>query len=121
MKNGLVYYHEVASYHLSNYKVKVNETGKRLLGWGNIRDVMPKDLDCDIVVTKFEFQSRFYFHFPRYPWCNTHRRRKWTRRHEFKSWRLGLVLFYGISTIVGYLMQKSFFLHINSSISYNSV
>ena len=20
------------------------------------------------------------------PWCNGHRRRKWTRRHEFKSW-----------------------------------
>ena len=20
------------------------------------------------------------------PWCNCHRRRKWTRRHEFKSW-----------------------------------
>ena len=21
-----------------------------------------------------------------YPWCNCYRRRKWTRRHEFKSW-----------------------------------
>ena len=20
------------------------------------------------------------------PWCNGYRRRKWTRRHEFKSW-----------------------------------
>ena len=22
----------------------------------------------------------------RCPWCNGYRRRKWTRRHEFKSW-----------------------------------
>ena len=22
----------------------------------------------------------------KYPWCNGYRRRKWTRRHEFKSW-----------------------------------
>ena len=22
----------------------------------------------------------------RCPWCNSYRRRKWTRRHEFKSW-----------------------------------
>ena len=22
----------------------------------------------------------------RYPWCNGYRRRKWTRRHKFKSW-----------------------------------
>ena len=21
-----------------------------------------------------------------FPWCNSYRRRKWTRRHEFKSW-----------------------------------
>ena len=24
--------------------------------------------------------------FGRCPWCNGYRRRKWTRRHEFKSW-----------------------------------
>ena len=24
--------------------------------------------------------------FSRCPWCNCYRRRKWTRRHEFKSW-----------------------------------
>ena len=34
---------------------------------------------------------------------------------------LGLVWFYGISTIIGYLMPNSFFIDINSSISNSSV
>ena len=34
---------------------------------------------------------KFFFFFcwlllRRFPWCNGYRRRKWTRRHEFKSW-----------------------------------
>ena len=33
----------------------------------------------------------------------------------------GLVWFYGISTIVGYLKSNPFFIHINSSISNNPV
>ena len=39
-----------------------------------------------------EYQSEVRFIFiklktnRRCPWCNGYRRRKWTRRHEFKSW-----------------------------------
>ena len=29
---------------------------------------------------------RIYMYPKRWPWCNGYRRRKWTRRHEFKSW-----------------------------------
>ena len=49
-------------------------------------------LDYDIVESEFELQSNHYVHF----WTKTfgkgacrvigYRRRKWTRRHEFKSW-----------------------------------
>ena len=28
----------------------------------------------------------YWFFFWRWPWCNCYRRRKWIRRHEFKSW-----------------------------------
>ena len=34
---------------------------------------------------KVEKQSIIYISIRRYPWCNGYRRRKWTRRHEFKS------------------------------------
>ena len=46
-------------------------------------------------VLKFLFSSVFlspphqsisYHQHCRCPWCNCYRRRKWTRRHEFKSW-----------------------------------
>ena len=47
--------------------------------------------------------------FGRCPWGNGYRRRIWTRRHEFKSWtRGGVVWFYGISTFVGYLTPNPF-------------
>ena len=28
----------------------------------------------------------YIYIYMRYPWCNGYRHRKWTRRHEFKSW-----------------------------------
>ena len=37
-------------------------------------------LDSDIVVSVFKLQLQSC------PWCNGYRRRKWTRRFEFKSW-----------------------------------
>ena len=31
------------------------------------RDIVANDLDCDVVVNKFKFESRYYVHF----WTNT--------------------------------------------------
>ena len=33
-----------------------------------------------------DVQKRSISYLRRCPWCNGYRRRKWTRRHEFKSW-----------------------------------
>ena len=37
--------------------------------------------------------TRSYMDLARSPWCYGYRRRKWTRRHEFKSWT-SLIAFY---------------------------
>ena len=34
----------------------------------------------------FEFSLDIFRNIPWCPWCNGYRRRKWIRRHEFKSW-----------------------------------
>ena len=44
-------------------------------------------LDVLIILTVQEFMSSVYQK-PTCPWCNGYRHRKWTRRHEFKSWTL---------------------------------
>ena len=38
------------------------------------------------LLNKLYPQNYLSTHKLRCPWCNCHRRRKWTRRHEFKSW-----------------------------------
>ena len=35
----------------------------------------------------------------RCPWCNGYRRRKWTRRHEFKSWMRLIVFSHSTNTL----------------------
>ena len=39
-----------------------------------------------LVNTFFCKYNSFLLYLLRWPWCNCYRRRKWTRRHEFKSW-----------------------------------
>ena len=36
-------------------------------------------------ILRVPFSAELYMTFRRCPWCNGYRRRKWTRRHEFKS------------------------------------
>ena len=42
-----------------------------------------------------------------YPWCNGYRRRKWTRRHEFKSWTR-LIAFHIALILLGKLWIQLF-------------
>ena len=40
----------------------------------------------DCVITQHDILRVYKCNLMRCPWSNGYRRRKWTRRHEFKSW-----------------------------------
>ena len=51
-----------------------------------------KNLQC-IVDSRLRHCLKLFVIMLRCPWCSRYRRRKWTRRHEFKSW-MSLIAFH---------------------------
>ena len=75
--------HEIFQYYQSyvtssDYFSLLNRT--KIVLWSLVRNGCQDSTICDKRTAKS---------FPKVkkcPWCNGYRRRKWTRRHEFKSW-----------------------------------
>ena len=44
------------------------------------------DIFCNFMTIYHSKKGSYNMYLWRCPWCNCYRRRKWTRRHEFKSW-----------------------------------
>ena len=50
--------------------------------------IFDKSLFLFIHSCRVKYMSIIMITFWRCPWCSRYRRRKWTRRHEFKSWTI---------------------------------
>ena len=73
--------YEIHSINKETQSIYQMETAQELydLFWTNPGRNTPRNNNCTATYLPSLKPSRC-------PWCNGYRRRKWTRRHEFKSW-----------------------------------